>query len=143
MIRVVLGGVPAIVCGYGFVDTLRTWVSIDFLKQDDLISTGIVSAVGSIVCLWGLWRRRHPARWVEVNTKAKTLELGLGGPPKVLKLADVGELKVEKYLFTKDGRRKTERFVVVAAGLPGVHLFDSLYPNKAEAFRARLEQLLR
>ncbi|GMU61656.1 MAG: hypothetical protein AMXMBFR34_34190 [Myxococcaceae bacterium] len=62
MLRVVLGGGPALFGAYGLYQTLWRWKELDFLKTDDLISTAAVFVVGSAVCLGGLWRRKGLSR---------------------------------------------------------------------------------
>jgi len=142
MLRVVLGGGAFAVGAYGLFQTLWRWHAIDFLKTDDLVSTAIVTIVGAALAAWGLWRRRHPAQWIELHVDAQRLTLGLGGPLRHVPFHQVGRLEVKETLVpVKKGYVK--RYEVRASGLPEIGLFVSGWPDKAEARRAELERLFK
>ncbi|MEW6433114.1 MAG: hypothetical protein AB1730_16545 [Myxococcota bacterium] len=142
LLRVVLGGVPALVGAYGLYSTLRRWQVLDSLKTDDLISTSAVMVVGGAVALWGLWRLKHPARWIELDRAARVLTLGLGGPLVTVPFDRVGALEVKQGLVPVK-RGYVRRWEVRATGIPQTSLFVTGFPEKAEARKAELEALLR
>lgn len=141
-LRVVLGGGPALFGGYGVYETLRTWRDLDFLKTDDLVAAAALLVVGGAVALWGLWRVRHPAHWIELDRAARVLTLGLGGPREAVPFERVGTLEVKEGLVPVK-RGYVRRWEVRASGIPQTTLFVTGDPQKAAARKAELEALLR
>ncbi len=141
MLRVVLGGVPALFGAWGVYRTLRIWQELDFLKLDDLITTSLMVLIGGAVAIWGWWRRSHPAQWIEVDRAARTLTLGLGGPLRTLTWEQVGTLEVKEALVPVK-RGYVRRWAVHASGIPETTLFVTGFPEKAHARKGDLDALL-
>jgi hypothetical protein len=142
MFRVVVGGLAFLVGAVGFAQTLWVWKRIDFLKQDDLISTGAVMVVGAAIAAWGWRRRSSPAQWIELDLSARLLTLGLGGPLRTVPFHALGTLEVKQTLVPIK-RGYVKRWEVRASGVPEVALFVSGWPEKANARKAELDALLK
>lgn len=140
--RVVAGGIACLVGAVGVAQTLWTWRQLDFLKQGDLISTGVVMVVGGAIAAWGWWRTKHPAQWIELDVSKRTLTLGLGGPPRFLPFHQLGTLEVKETLVPLK-RGYVKRWEVRPSGVPEVSLFVSGWPDKANARKAELDALLK
>jgi hypothetical protein len=141
-LRVVLGAPVALFGAYGVWYELDRRAAMGFFKTGDLaVAVGLLS-VGTALAAWGLWRAKFPAQWVEVDSNARTLTLGLGGPLRVIPFAEVGTLSVElRTVMVK--RRYVKYPFVVASGIPETTLYAGLDEAKARARKAELEALMR
>jgi hypothetical protein len=140
--RVVLGGAAALFGAYGMWFEFDRYQLIGFVKTGDLAVAATLFVVGGAIAVWGAWRVKHPAQWIEVDTEARTLTLGLGGPLRTLSFAEVGTLSVElRTVLVKRTYRKYP--FVVASGIPETTLYAGLDAEKAQARKAELEALLR
>ena len=141
-LRVVLGTPVALFGAYGIWYELDRRATMGFFKTDDLAVAVVLLIVGASIALWGLWRVKHPAQWIEVDTEARTLTLGLGGPLRTIPFSQVGALSVElRTVMVKRSYRKYP--FVVASGIPETTLYAGLDESKAQARKAELEQLMR
>lgn len=140
-LRVALGTGPGLFGLYGLGYEYRRWTELGFFKPSDLAAAAVLFAVGTAVALWGAWRVKHPAQWIELDASTRTLTLGLGGPLRTVPFSEVGTLSVVmRKLPVK--RRYLEYPFVVASGLPDTPLYAGLDPAKAAARKAELEGLL-
>jgi len=140
-LRVVLGSPVALFGAYGVWYEINRWLTIDYFKTGDLAVAVVLLTAGASIALWGLWRVKHPAQWVEVDTEARTLTLGLGGPLRTIPFAQVGTLSVElRTILVK--RQYIQYPFVVASGIPETTLYAGLDESKAQARKAELERLM-
>jgi hypothetical protein len=140
-IRVVIGGGAALFGAYGLWFEYDRWTAYHSFKTDDLGAAAAIFVVGLAVMLWGAWRVKHPARWIELDTEQRTLTLGGGGPPRTVPFDQVGTLEV-KTARVLVGRKYRSYPCVYASGLPDAPLYAGLGDAKAHARKAELEALL-
>ncbi|MDX2011030.1 MAG: hypothetical protein SFW67_12595 [Myxococcaceae bacterium] len=141
-LRVALGTPVALFGAYGLWYELDRKASIGFFKTGDLAVAVVLLTVGTALAAWGLWRTKFPAQWIEVDTEARTLTLGLGGPLRTVPFAQVGALSVElRTVMVK--RRYVKYPFIVASGIPETTLYAGLDEAKAQARKAELEALLK
>lgn len=141
-LRVVLGGGPALFGLYGLWFEYRRWELLHTYKPGDLSAAVVMVVVGTAIALWGAWRVKHPAHWVELDTDARTLTLSLGGPKRTVPFSEVGVLEV-KNVRVLVGRKYRTYPCVVASGLPDVTLYAGLSDAKTQQWKDQVEALLR
>ncbi len=140
-VRVVLGGAPALFGAYGLWFEYRRYQDLGSFKPDDAGAAAALFVVGGAIALWGLWRVKHYARWIEFDTDTRTLTLNHDGTPRTVHFDEVGALEVATTTVLV-GRKYRRYPVVRASGLPDTFLYAGLDDLKAKQRQAHFEALL-
>ncbi len=140
-VRVVLGGGPAIFGAYGLWYEYQRYEVMGHFKPDDAGAAAALFIVGSAIAIWGLWRVKNYARWIEFDTDTRTLTLTHDGTPRTVHFDEVGTLEIYNYTVLT-GRKYRQYPVVKASGLPDTFLYAGLSDAKTQEHKTKFEALL-